>query len=629
MVLKVIPRLKFSRQSAVGFIGGLFLIIEGAGAQGIDLRGRVIDTAGRPVINAKIELFGKNHLDSTNDEGYFSITSSVRALRSAQNTSNAKSSFTLKGNRLVFETSQKTGFEFELFSLNGRRLYQLKKSGLAAGTHWFASPFEKICQGLYVVRINYPEYRRTETKSLLKSNNQLTVTIPQHTLSACFAKTASVVDTLMIYKRGFKIVYKPIDTPVADLGDITLHPAESDKNAYIIFIRGDVSSDTLPATAGWVYDPVSKAFVKKHDFEKSSWAPNLLLWEEPAKAPCYVRHQVPAAIGSAYGYTVTLYKMDYTTGNAIIVAHSDQIIGLGANPQLVYLSTDKGHWILDRQTDRIDTMEKFNLISMVNDLWVINHDKNDSAFLFSTQENRVIANIYSQMLFTSNDRYVISNGHRFMAQYKAVMGGIHYGQTVLVQSEIILFNFEKDSAYAFPMAVYCSGGSGVPIIYRTLEVNFSGDSCLHYISAINENDSVDRTLSDSALLRRCELISVNLQTGAVTKQPAPETRSPPFTLQYVPPYLESLRGKILSNEQLIQAFLGNCGFPEEISYDVGISPDGKRFLGRFYTISVAGDYVYEFIYGDMENKWAQRLLNPPEALIDPFAEIYIYGIDGI
>ena len=215
-----------------------------------------------------------------------------------------------------------------------------------------------------------------------------------------------------------------------------------------------------------------------------------------------------------------------------------------------------------------------------------------------------------------------------MAQCKAVSERVGYGQIVLKKTEIILFDFEKDSAYAFPMAVYCSGGSGVPIIYRTLEVSFSGDSCLRYISAINENDSIDRTLSDSALLRRCELISVNLQTAAVTKQPAPETRSSPFTLQYVPPYLESLREKILSNEQLIQTFLRTLGFTEDISYDVGISTDGKRFLGRFCTTSAAGDCVYEFLYGDMENKWAQPLPDPPEALIDPFAEIYIYGIEG-
>jgi hypothetical protein len=101
-----------------------------------------------------------------------------------------------------------------------------------------------------------------------------------------------------------------------------------------------------------------------------------------------------------------------------------------------------------------------------------------------------------------------------------------------------------------------------------------------------------------------------------------------FTLQYAPPYLEYLRGKILTNEQLIQAFLRNLGFDEEISYDVGISPDGKRFLGRFCSVNGTIGCDYKFLYGDMENNWAIAPPNQPEVLINPPAEVYIHSIDN-
>jgi len=620
--------IRFKRfcQHGIGLGVGVFLLINGA--RGVELRGRVIDTAGNPVPGAKVELLGKNHVDSADNDGRFSMFSGVGNLQRAENGNYAKSAVTLRGNRLVFENSQKAGFEFELFSPNGRRLYQLKKYGLPPGAHRFVSPFEKIGPGLYIARIKYPEYCLSETKSLLKSNNQLTVITPTHALTKRSARTASVLDTLMIYKSGFKIAYKPLTAPDAVLGDITLYPAGTDKTGYIVFSRNDLSSGALPATAAWAYDPVTKTLVKKLSFEKSSWAPDFLLSDEPAQAPCYVRHQVPAPTGSVYGYTTTLYKIDYATWNSTIVAKADQIIGIESNAQLVYLKINDRYCILNRQSDHIDTMENFNLISMVNDQLLINHDRNDSAYLFSTLQNSVIADAYSPRLFSGNDRYVVSNDHRFLAQYKALTGGMSYGQTVLAKSEIILFNLEKDSAYVFPIAVYCAGGSGVPIIYRSLDVSFSGDSCLRYLSAIDGNDTqAYRTLSDSAMLQRCEMISINLQTGIVTKLPVPQTQRPAFVLRYVPPYLESQREKILSNEDLIQAFLQRLGFTEEISYDVGISPDGKRFLGRFCSTNAATGCEYTFIYGDMENNWAQRLSNQPQNLINPPAEIYIHGIE--
>jgi hypothetical protein len=306
------------------------------------------------------------------------------------------------------------------------------------------------------------------------------------------------------------------------------------------------------------------------------------------------------------------------------VPQSEQIHGLGSTPAQVFLYTDKGRVILDRQSGRLDPMESFNMIVQFRDLWLVYHNNPDTAYLFSPAENRIKTTLVSSTQFGTWDRYWMSGDGRFIAQCKATGGNVPFGKAVSVKSQIILFNVDSDSSYRFPINIYCAAGSGVPVIYYSLRCWFSNDGSFNYVSAVREGDTL-KSPSDSAMVDGCELISIHLQTLTPTSGPATVAMfAPQFTPPFLPPYLDSLQGKLYGEDQVIENFLNGFGIATN-GREFGLSTDGKRFLGRFGIGDSSAAYT-GFIYGDLENRWIERLPDPGGHLTGPFSEIYLYGI---
>jgi hypothetical protein len=605
------------QQRAQVFALCLCVLASGILAQNGNIRGRVIDINGHPVAGATVQLLKNHGFDSTDNDGTFSITSNVGNITAVSAIDHGILTFALKNNRLVFENSLSSGFAFELVSLEGRRVYALKQPDLPAGKHIFSCPLDGIAAGLYIAHISYAGNQVSKAVAWLpKSRWQYAATVGWQSLPGYYGKMAVAADTLMVYKRGYRSFYVPLQTSDVNLNDLTMSADTGHKEKYIVFFR-DSLTEILPPTSGWEFDPVKKTFTKKYDFAPSSWAPDLLL---DAVTPEYVRHQV----NNSNLYDVTLYKIDYCTWQVDTVLQSEQIHGLGSTPEKVFLYTDKGWVILDRQSGRLDPMESFNMIVQFHDLWLVKHNNPDTAYLFSPAENRIKTTLVSSTQFGTWDRYWMSDDGRYLAQSKAISGNVPFGNAVSVKSQIVLFSLDSDSSCRFPINIYCAAGSGVPVIYYSLRCWFSNDGGLNYVSALREGDTL-KSPSDSAMVDGCELVSIYLQTLTPTSGPATAAMfAPQFTPPFLPPYLDSLRGKLYYEDQVIENFLNRFGIITN-AREYGLSFDGKRFLGRFGIgeSSVANN---AFIYGDMENRWIERLPDPGQHLFRLYSEIHLYGI---
>jgi hypothetical protein len=602
----------------------LFVLATGIQAQNLNVRGRVVDMHGQPVAGAKAQLLKNHGLDSTDSAGKFSITSSVGTFPTSPAVAPGTLTFSVKKNCLLFENSRMSGFEFELFSLNGRRVYVLKQPDLLAGKHLFACPLDGFSTGIYIARIHFPGFQISKAVACVpKLGWQYATAAGEHSLPENFLKKTAAADSLMVYKKGFRVLYVPLETYDINLGDLVLNSDTNHNEKYIIIFR-DSLTDVFPAVSGWEFDPARKTFTKKHDFAPSTWAPGLLLSE---KTPEYLRHQVNSA---PYEYYTLLYKINYCTWKVDTLLRSQNILGLGENPAVIYLYTDKGNMTLDKQTGRLDTMESFNIVWRFGDLWLVQHKNADTAYFFSPAENRITKTLHSSDKFGGYDQYVLSSDKRFMAQSKAINGTLPWCLTVSRKTQIILFSLDNDSIYRYPVTIYSAGGSGLPVIYLSRCSWFSNDGCFNYISALQENDTLGQGCSDSGMVEGCELISINLQTQASTRQPATAAMfaaapPPAFNPPFLPPYLDSLRGKLSDEPQLVKEFLGLFGITP--SWQVwGMSPNGKRFFGKFGITEGASASSAAFYFGDMENRWVERLPDPGNRFTGAFTEMHIHWV---
>jgi hypothetical protein len=217
----------------------------------------------------------------------------------------------------------------------------------------------------------------------------------------------------------------------------------------------------------------------------------------------------------------------------------------------------------------------------------------------------------------------MSDDGKYLAQSKAISGDVPFGNAVSVKSLIVLYPLDGDSSCRFPINIYCAAGSGVPVIYASLRCWFSNDGCFNYVSAMREGDTLKQP-RDSAMVDNCELVSIRLQTLTPTSGPATAAMfAPQFTPPFLPPYLDSLRGTLYYEDQVIESFLNRFGITTT-GREFGLSPDGKRFLGRFGI----GESLTTttFIYGDMENRWIERLPDPGQHLSRLYSEMHFYGI---
>jgi hypothetical protein len=364
--------------------------------------------------------------------------------------------------------------------------------------------------------------------------------------------------------------------------------------------------------SAWEYIPTRPEIpiTKRCEFTASHWAPNLLFWERPGLAPNLVRLQVNRK-GRPGGYHVNLYTIDYRTWRVRTVLQSDQILALGATDELVYLDTDRGLRLLDRQSGVVLVPEKsFKLVRDFGDVWLVSYERSEECrfHLFDPEQKRAIKGFRMPESFQSGRcRLELSPDRKYLAIWEEVTPRSMRPQ--VYESMIVVLNIGDGQTSQYPVKVLAMAGSGRPCIPINFGFWFTDDGRFRYYSALGLDD--------------VEEVSVDPATGSMVRKVIAwsEPRVAKLERRYVPDYIEVPAGEADLDHHISNAFLMRKGIiDKQLPWPdtrVGFSLDGKRFFLKMNPSDTSRD----FYYGDLEGDRLVQIASPPE-LRSATANIY-------
>lgn len=195
-------------------------------AQGINLRGKVADSAGRAVSGAVVELVGQGLKDTTGADGRYSITggsTAVRALPGARDMS-------MEGGVLRLLTDGTAAMSVSVFDARGGLLWKETVPDAVAGSYsWDFSDYAPSAN-LLLIRASAGGQSRS-FRYLAPGNARPSALRPAAAFSpaaAAPAKRAAAVDTLKVAAMGFRTKRVPVESWDA-AADIALE-ASTEKN---------------------------------------------------------------------------------------------------------------------------------------------------------------------------------------------------------------------------------------------------------------------------------------------------------------------------------------------------------------------------------------------------------------
>ncbi|MCP3917710.1 MAG: hypothetical protein GY711_19370 [bacterium] len=361
----------------------------------------------------------------------------------------------------------------------------------------------------------------------------------------------------------------------------------------------------------WEYVPGERALTKRVSLIDSSWAPNTLF--SRGVAPHLIRLQIP----TGRGYRVNLYAVDYRSWETRRLHAARQISGLGMSGDSVYLTTDEGVRLLDPVANRVEVPQlQFRKMRDLGALWLVElpeDGKRKRTALFDP-ERRVVAREVELPAFAVQGEQLgvpwiqLSGSGRFLAMVAPIpfTDAPADMEPELASMTIHVLDLETGRDHELPLRTIVMGGSGVPVIYRSLAVSFDGTDRLRYVDIGSDAGelSVDSLLAGEGRTQ----VTVDFAPFSRTTKAcsADELREPRSTLDYVPSYLKTER-PITRRLDLLAEFLERHGVDQDfrvgrgggrVGYThcpVAFSPDGRRFFGRLSTKGPARLY-----YGDLE-----------------------------
>lgn len=392
-------------------------------------------------------------------------------------------------------------------------------------------------------------------------------------------------------------------------------PPGSEK--FIVLAREPVGAagDWQFMASAWEYVPTRPEIpiTKRCEFTASHWAPNPLFWERPGLAPNLVRLQVNRE-GAPRGYDVNLYTVDYRTWRVRTVLQSVQVLPFGATDELVYLHTDRGLRLLDRESGVVLMPDKsFKLVRDFGDVWLVSYERSEErrAHLFDPERNRAIKELQMPESFQSGHCVLELSPDR---KYLAIWGKVtpRSMSPQVYETMITVLNIGDGQTSQYPVKVLAMAGSGRPCIPINFRFWFTDDGRFRYYSALGLND--------------VEEVSVDPATGSMVRMvrkviALPEPRDTKLERRYVPDYIEVPAGEADLDHHISNAFLIRKGITDkELPWPdtrVGFSLDGKRFFLKMNPSGTSRD----FYYGDLEGDRLVQVASPPE-LRSATANIY-------
>jgi hypothetical protein len=418
--------------------------------------------------------------------------------------------------------------------------------------------------------------------------------------------------------------------------DDTIVPAGTEK--FIIFARERVAGGgqwDYIATA-WEYIPnrSEQPITCRVRFERSSWSPDLLFWDEPSDCPEFVRFQVNCAEGP-HGYTVNLYEIDYRTWDVVTRLQAPQIIGLGVSAERVFLGVGDSSrastrlWVLNRSTGVIEPPARpFHKLDDFGELWLIKYDDADKHefAVFSPHANKAVREFTLRGFDHSfeNERALSPDAKR-LAVYRDIdfpSAGIWNSAPEPIRGEWTLWNLETEQRRSFTVTTFAAQGSGVAIVRAHFDYWFEKDGRFRCTSATSDAAALAALPEEKPPEELLEVVTVDALTGETSREPlTPENiahgRRYARMPKYVPAYLGLGSQEPIDEHDVAHAFLKHCRVnykvpTEWLATNVGFSDDGQRFLLKMDK----GDEAEDFFFGDLVKQNVRRIEALSEALRD-------------
>jgi len=193
-------------------------------AQNINITGKVLGSDGKPVAAAEVKLLKSNLIDTTDDNGDFTLTNGAACLRQSE-MAHGQTDFHWehKGNLLVLHRTARpvTGGTMQLIGINGKAVW----TGCFGPTEekW-SVPVNLFSDGVYILSVS-----NTSAKySFMFQKTGLGMTISQasnerkNARGAGLEKSHAAPDTIVISKQGYATRYVAIIDLKSALGNLTV-----------------------------------------------------------------------------------------------------------------------------------------------------------------------------------------------------------------------------------------------------------------------------------------------------------------------------------------------------------------------------------------------------------------------
>ena len=434
------------------------------------------------------------------------------------------------------------------------------------------------------------------------------------------------------------VMFRAPSAPVETHSEVPIPPSSAPVEKFILFPLEEVRPDTGDRVASaWEYDPSKpdRGLVRVHEFGPSTCEAWLVYWNDPARAPEYVR--VPVMDESRKFETMQLCEIDYRTWTVrTLLRSSGNINVMGMTDRWLQVCSDDRLRLLDRKTGEIHEPDppctiRFNL----GKTYLVEVSKGTpTGALFDRERNRLLP-VRFEIPCEWSDRtlLVLSPDRARIAELDFEKGvgpqwGLDWGHSRVVAARLRVLDLATGRSEQMKIHTIAHG-TNRPFIWWDDDLIWSPDGSKLTCRTWRAGDEGDSPSIEG--LEGFEKLIIDAKTLSVYSrealQRAPESAAE--TEETVPAYLrddyDATKTATEGGRRLAHAFLRHKGVEYEIPYavletEVGFTPDRRRFLLKMHTGSAKG----EFFYGDLETKELRRL--PAPAVIAGVLELEIHAV---
>jgi hypothetical protein len=372
-----------------------------------------------------------------------------------------------------------------------------------------------------------------------------------------------------------------------------------------------------PIAAGaWEFIPSrpDSGVIKRVEFTRSAWSADLLVDDAKGELLSFVRLQVDTRPGQSY--TVNLYRIDYSTWDVSVLAHSKPFPfdRWGAGAGQIYLGSSEGMLVMDQRTGQISNPPTpCGLLARISDdAWLVRQREGArDVLLFDPSRNAFGPSVQlSDSDHARSKWYHLSPSRRFLVSVQQPADDAT-GFPKIENTPLRIYDLENRKTLDYTVRTFIIAGYGVPYHFPYFDCWFSGPDELRVQSGLPDHlKPTDINVSETMF---------DLRGGSRSDRKVDSLRKCdcPTPPRYRPPYLTTIEEVTDVDQDLAAAFMKHKGisWKRERNWSaacIGYNVDGTRFFLRVFS----GELRDRFFLGDLKKGQLLQITVPPELLED-------------